>query len=186
MSENAFYGKYRGVVVSNKDPLSLGRIRARVPDILGNNLSGWALPCAPFGGKDMGFFALPAVGAGVWIEFEQGDPDYPIWSGCWWSNFADRPAELAVEPEKKVLIKTGGGHSILFDDSIPAKITIQTSGGQQIILSDELEGQITIQTAGGQKITLQLENIQIDNAADASIGLTGPSIALNKDALEVI
>lgn len=181
-----FYGKYRGVVTDNQDPLRLGRIRATVPDITGSDESGWAWPCAPFGGQGMGFFALPAVGSGVWIEFEQGQPDYPIWSGCWWSTVTDMPSELEVEPEKKVLIKTGGGHSILLDDSIPAKITIQTTGGQKIILSDDAGGQIIIQTTPEQKIILQTASIQIDNAADASIELTGPSIALNKDALEII
>jgi uncharacterized protein involved in type VI secretion and phage assembly len=186
MSGISFYGKYRGVVTDNQDPLRIGRICATVPDVMGEDPSGWAWPCAPFGGKDQGFFALPAVGAGVWIEFEQGNADYPIWSGCWWSSPASMPAELAVEPEKKVLIKTGGGHSILLDDSVPAKITIQTTGGQKIILSDEVGGQITIQTAPGQRIILQTADIQIDNAADASIGLTGPSVVLNKDALEVI
>ena len=79
-----FYGKYRGVVTDVKDPLMLGRIKANVPDVMGDQESGWAMPCMPFGGSSMGFYALPGVGAGVWIEFEQGDPDYPIWSGCWW------------------------------------------------------------------------------------------------------
>ena len=61
----------------------LGRIQAKVPDVLGDDESGWAMPCVPFGGSGVGFFVLPAVGAGVWIEFEHGDPDYPIWTGCW-------------------------------------------------------------------------------------------------------
>ena len=88
MNGNAFYGKYRGVVTDNMDPLMTGRIRARVADVLGDGESGWAMPAAPFGGNGMGFFALPDVGAGVWIEFEHGDPDFPIWTGVWWGSAA--------------------------------------------------------------------------------------------------
>ena len=78
---STFYGKYRGLVTDIQDPLMLGRIKAQVPDVMGSDDSGWAMPCAPFGGSQAGFFALPVVGAGVWIEFEHGDPDYPIWAG---------------------------------------------------------------------------------------------------------
>jgi len=70
-----FYGKYRGKVTNNQDPSKTGRIRARVPDVLGDQESGWALPARPFGAAAWVFFALPQVDMGVWIEFEHGDPD---------------------------------------------------------------------------------------------------------------
>ena len=79
-----FYGKYRGVVTENKDPLMLGRIRATVPAVLGDRETGWALPCAPYGGDGVGFVFLPPNETNVWIEFEGGNPDLPIWSGCFW------------------------------------------------------------------------------------------------------
>ena len=101
-----FFGKYRGVVTDIQDPLQQGRIRARVPDVLGDNESGWAMPCFPFAGSGMGFFGLPKVGAGVWIEFEHGDPDYPIWSGCWYGDTSEVPSALLAPPYKKVLIAT--------------------------------------------------------------------------------
>lgn len=72
----AFYGKYRATVTDIQDPLTMGRVKAKVPDVFGDDESGWAMPCAPFSGNSVGFFALPAVGAGVWIEFEHGDLDY--------------------------------------------------------------------------------------------------------------
>ena len=165
MSGN-FYGKYRGKVTDIQDPLMIGRIRANVPDVLGDLDSGWAMPCAPFGGKGMGFFALPSVDAGVWIEFEQGDPDYPIWSGCWFGSVAEVPPLLLAPPYKKLMIKTEGGNSILLDD---------TPG----------IGGITLETSGGQTIKILGTGIEIDNGMGGAIKLTGPQISMNNGALDV-
>ncbi|HEX6711020.1 MAG TPA: phage baseplate assembly protein V [Rubrobacter sp.] len=162
-----FYGKYRGVVTDNKDPLMTGRVKARVPDVMGDKETGWAMPCAPFGGSGVGFFALPTVGAGVWIEFEHGDPDYPVWSGCWFGSAADMPPILLAPPYKKTLIKTEGGNSVLLDD---------TPG----------IGGITLETSGGQKVVMNATGIEITNGQGASIKLTGPQVSINGGALEVI
>ena len=164
--ENTFFGKYRGIVTSVQDPLMMGRIKANVPDVLGGHESGWAMPCAHFSGNGVGFFTLPTVSAGVWIEFEQGDPDYPVWSGGWWGSKNEMPSALPPAPDKKVMIITDGGHSILLDD---------TPG----------TGGITLQTAGGQKIMLSDSGIEIDNGQGASIKLTGPQVSINDGALEV-
>jgi uncharacterized protein involved in type VI secretion and phage assembly len=163
-----FFGKYRGIVTDNQDPLMIGRIRAKVPDVMGDQESGWAMPCAPFGGTGMGFFAVPKVGAGVWIEFEHGEPDYPIWSGCWWGSVAEMPPTLLAPPppSKKVMLKTEGGHTILIDD---------TPG----------IGGITIETSTGQKIKLGATGIEIDNGMGATIKLTGPQVSVNNGALAV-
>ena len=80
-----FYGKYRGKVLDNVDPLVLGRLLAYVPSVPGAALN-WAMPCVAFAGVQQGFFAMPQIDANVWIEFEGGDPNYPIWSGCFWSE----------------------------------------------------------------------------------------------------
>lgn len=163
---NPFYGKYRGVVTDNQDPSQMGRIRANVPDVYGDLESGWAMPAAPFGGNGLGFFAVPAEGAGVWMEFECGDPDYPIWSGCWWGSASEMPSVLASGADTKVLIKTKGGHSILFDD---------TSGGAGI----------TLETSGGQKIVINSDGIEITNGKGASIKLSNSKVSINGNALEV-
>jgi len=89
--ERQALGKYRGVVTNNVDPLQLGRIRARVPDVLGDDESAWAIPCVPCDLSNEISSALPNVGAEVWIEFEQGDTDHPIWTGCFYSNAAETP-----------------------------------------------------------------------------------------------
>ena len=174
MMKKTFYGKYRGVVTKINDPRMIGRVRATVPDVMGDKESGWAMPSAPFGGNGMGFFALPKVGTGVWIEFECGDPDYPIWSGCWFGSKDEMPPVLLTEPPgspfktpaKKVLLKTEGGHSILLDDT-PGK------------------GGITLETSDGQKIVMSASGIEIDNGRGASIKLTGPQVSVNGGALEV-
>lgn len=81
-----FFGKYRGTVVDNEDPLVQGRLIVNVPDVLGLLPSTWATPCLPFAGILMGQFVRPEIGAGVWVEFEQGDPQMPIWTGCYWGD----------------------------------------------------------------------------------------------------
>jgi uncharacterized protein involved in type VI secretion and phage assembly len=162
-----FFGKYRGTVTDIQDPLMMARVRAKVPDVFGDQESGWAMPCLPFAGSGMGFFALPKVGAGVWIEFEHGDPDYPIWAGCWIGSLAEAPPEWLVPPYKKVILKTEGGHSIVLDD---------TPG----------IGGITLQTSGGQKIVMNATGIEITNGQGGTIKLTGPQVSINNGALEVI
>ena len=165
---STFYGKYRGTVTDIQDPLMMHRIRAKVPDVMGDQESGWAMPCIPFGGSGMGLFGLPKVGAGVWIEFEHGDPDYPIWSGCWWGTAAEFPPTLLAPPPaaKKLMIKTESGHTLLIDD---------TPG----------IGGITLETASGQKLVLNALGIEIDNGMGGSIKLTGPQVSVNGGALEV-
>jgi uncharacterized protein involved in type VI secretion and phage assembly len=163
-----FFGKYRGVVTDNNDPMMLGRVRARVPDVTGSAESGWAMPCAPSGGKSTGFFAVPSTGAGVWIEFEHGDPDYPIRSGCWWGGQSEMPSKLLSPPppSKKLMLITEGGHSVLLDD---------TAGS----------GGITLQTSGGAKIVLGDQGIEIDNGKGGKVKLSGSQVSINDGALEV-
>lgn len=158
-----FYGKFRGVVTDNRDPLMLGRVKARVQDVLGKNDTGWALPSLPYAGKGVGLFLVPPVDASVWIEFEHGDPDYPIWTGCFWSQ-GELPANPAVA-EMKVL-KTDAGTITLND--------LPGAGG------------ITIETAAGMKIVINMQGIEINDGLNGSIKLTGPKVSINGNALEVI
>jgi uncharacterized protein involved in type VI secretion and phage assembly len=162
--DGRFYGKYRATVSDNNDPLQIGRIKADIVDL---GESGWAMPCAPVAGSGMGMFALPPTGAGVWIEFEHGDPDYPIWTGCWWGSAAHMPTDVLTPPQTgKLLLRTDGGTSILLDD---------TPG----------VGGITLQTSGGQRIVVSATSIEIDNGTGASITLSGPQVSVNGGALEV-
>src|SRR2546425_7995060 len=94
-----FLGKFRGKVENNIDPLQLGRVQVSVPAVLGEGQLSWAMPCAPFAGSSVGFFTIPPVGASVWVEFEGGDPDYPIVSGGFWGA-GEVPALPAVAQMK--------------------------------------------------------------------------------------
>jgi hypothetical protein len=91
---NQYFGIYRGVVINNSDPMQLGRVLAQVPDVLGTVSTSWAMPCVPCGLLNKVGSALPQIGASVWIEFEQGNPDHPVWIGCFYTNAAETPPAL--------------------------------------------------------------------------------------------
>ncbi|BAY24877.1 Rhs element Vgr protein [Calothrix sp. NIES-2100] len=107
-SMEKFFGKYRGQVTNSQDPLNLGRIQVRVAAIYGEGIENWALPATPYAGKDIGFFTVPPVGSNVWVEFEGGDTDYPIWSGCFWGEGELPQAARVSEPDKVQVLKTNG------------------------------------------------------------------------------
>src|SRR5688500_9658951 len=150
MNGPPFHGKLRGVVSDNSDPNNMGRIRARVAEVFGENESGWALPALPYAGKSVGLFLIPPTNASVWIEFEHGDPEYPVWTGCFWAQ-GEVPASPA-NADMKVL-KTN-----------VATITINDSAGS---------GGITIETTAGMKIVMDSSSIEVTNGQGASIKLSG-------------
>lgn len=164
-----YLGKFRGMVVNNIDPMQQGRLQVQVPDVLGLNSLNWALPCLPFTGRQMGFWALPQIGAGVWVEFEQGDPDFPIWTGCWYGNASEVPA----------LALTG----------LPASpsVLLQTQGQQTLMLSDVPgpTGGILLKTATGAMISINATGITISNGQGATIVMTGPTVTVNGGALAI-
>jgi hypothetical protein len=114
-----YYGKYRGSVKINVDPLRMGRIMVTVPDVYGPNVSTWAVPCLPAGGMVAGMYVAPPINAGVWVEFEQGDPDFPIWVGCWWGMTAETPmqSKTTVPGVAVITLETAGGKSIVLSDT---------------------------------------------------------------------
>ncbi len=139
-----YYGKYRGLVADNLDPDKLGRLRLRVPSLLGEATTGWALPCLPFGGLgDQGVFSVPEINARVWVEFEAGDMNHPIWTGTFWQG-EEIPGEAAKDAPTTRLIKTPAGHRLQFDDA---------SGGEKIILHHSSEAQIILDENGSIALT---------------------------------
>ncbi|MDD5094275.1 MAG: phage baseplate assembly protein V [Dehalococcoidia bacterium] len=158
-----FFGKYRGTVANNVDPMQQGRIQVNCPSVLGDGQMSWAMPCSPYAGSSVGLFTIPPAGANVWVEFEEGEPDYPIWSGCFWGT-GEVPASPAIAEMKVFKTDT-------------ATITINDTPGA---------GGIKIETTAGMKIEISATGIEINNGSGASIKLQGNKVTINDSALEVM
>jgi len=164
-----FLGKYRGTVVNNIDPMQVGRIQALVPDVSNIMLTSWATPCVPIAGNQMGTFFVPQVGAGVWIEFEHGNPDYPIWVGGYWGTAAEVPV-LALD-----------------GDPANPNIVLQTAGQNSVVISDlpGPTGGIILKSMTGASIIVNDTGIYIQNGKGASINMTGPTVTINNGAIVI-
>ncbi|HYO13999.1 MAG TPA: phage baseplate assembly protein V [Thermoanaerobaculia bacterium] len=108
--DRRFYGKYRGTVVTNIDPditAPPGRVLVWVDHIPGA-FPNWAMPCVPYAGLNVGFWAIPPTGASVWVEFEGGDPARPVWSGCFWqvTDFLLPRTKNPIAPAMAKIFKT--------------------------------------------------------------------------------
>lgn len=169
-SSTKYYGKYRGTVVQNIDPEQRGRIQAIVPDVSSLVPSTWATACVPLSGKSMGTYVVPQVGSGVWIEYEQGDADYPIWTGCFWGVAADvPPLALAGNPvSPSIVLQTGLQNTVLLSD-VPGP-----TGG------------IMLKSSTGAVIMVNDVGITISNGKGATIVMTGPTVSINNGALTVV
>ena len=167
--EGKYYGKYRGVVLNNVDPMQMGRLMIEVPDVTGLAPSSWAMPCVPIAGIQNGIVALPIIGSGVWVEFEQGDPDYPIWTGCFWGSAAEIPAlALTVPPAVP---------GITFQTPLQNGITINDVPGPT--------GGIMLKSTTGATIIVNDTGIYIQNGKGASIVMAGPTVTINNGALVI-
>jgi uncharacterized protein involved in type VI secretion and phage assembly len=169
-TQNRYYGKYRATVVSNVDPEQRGRIIAIVPDVLGAMPSSWAMPCLPLAGIQQGTYFIPQIGAGVWIEFENGDADHPIWTGCFWGSAAEVPAlALAGNPASP-------------------SIVLQTMAQNSLVISDlpGPTGGIMLKSTTGATIIVNDTGIYIQNGKGASLVMAGPSVTVNNGALVVV
>jgi uncharacterized protein involved in type VI secretion and phage assembly len=164
-----FYGKYRGLVLNNVDPMQKARLLVQVPDVLGLSTSSWAMPCVPLAGLQMGIFVVPVIGAGVWVEFEGGNPDYPIWTGGFWGSAAEVPP-LALA-------------------GLPASpnIVLQTTGQNTIVVSDlpGPTGGIMLKSTTGATLIVNDTGIYIQNGKGASLIMTGPTVTINNGALVI-
>jgi hypothetical protein len=171
-SERKFWGKYRGIVLQNIDPELRARIMCMVPDVLGPTPSTWCEACAPLAGPPgppMGVYLVPPIGAGVWIEFENGDPNFPIWTGCRF-NIGDPPplayAGLPVSPS--IVLGTTLQNTIAISD-LPGPI-----------------GGIILKSTTGASIIVNDTGIYIQNGKGAIMTMLGPAIDFNAGALTII
>jgi len=169
-----YYGKYRATVMNNLDPDQRGRLMLTVPDVLGDIPSSWAESCVPLAGPTgtpMGVYYVPPIGAGVWAEFEHGDPNRPIWSGCRWGAPSDVPSAAALgnPADPNLVIQSLLQQSIVISDMPPTPIT----------------GGIILQSTTGAMIVVNDSGIYINNGKGATVELIGPTVMINKTALTV-
>ena len=169
MSER-FFGKYRGLVLNNIDPMQMNRLQIQVPDVGGLIPVTWAMPCVPVAGIQNGMVALPMIGSGVWVEFEQGNPDYPIWVGCFWGSAAEVPALARATPP--------GVQAITFQTPLQNGLTISDLPGPT--------GGIMLKSATGATLIVNDTGIYIQNGKGAAIVMTGPTVIVNAGALTIV
>ena len=200
--ERNYYGKYRGFVVDNEDPESLGRLKLKVPSVLGNEVvTGWALPCMPYGGDmNQGMLFIPEVDAGVWVEFEEGDLEFPVWVGAFWSkpddtselpkpNDAEGAEEEEVQsPVTRKIIKTLKGHTIQFEDKDGEEmITIvhKVDSDNQNVITLHSTG-ITMTDFTGNMIEMSDSAFTITSAVAFTIDASGQNVEIKASAIDLI
>jgi uncharacterized protein involved in type VI secretion and phage assembly len=205
------YGKYRGFVVDNQDPEKRGRLKLRVPSVLGDQDTDWALPCLPFGGAaGYGWFVIPNPDAQLWVEFEEGDIHRPIWTGTFWQQDSDVPEDASKDEPTTRLLATPGGHILQFDDEdgeekfrlhhpADAEVVIDkngsitlTDGGGASITMDAQASKIVVEDANGNTITMDSSGTVVEDAnsnkiemASAGITVTAPKVLVKASQVDL-
>jgi uncharacterized protein involved in type VI secretion and phage assembly len=160
--ESRFFGKYRATIVNSEDATSRGRVKVRVPAVMGS-AEIWALPCLPLAGPGMGAYLIPEVGAGVWVEFEAGDPSYPIWSGGYWGD-GQAPVDNEGTSASATLkvIRSKEGLMVTLNDKEQV-ITVSDKEGKNVVTIDVTAGKITVK--GATKAIVEAPQIElVENA----------------------
>jgi hypothetical protein len=178
-----YFGKYRGTVINNVDPELKGRLLVEVPDVLSLLPSTWAEPCVPLAGPTgppMGVYLVPPIGAGVWVEFEKGDPNLPVWSGCRWGSASDVPlaAQAGNPADPNIVIQSLLQQAIVVSDMPP-------SAPPPVMPPTPPTGGIILRSTTGAFIVVNDAGIFISNGKGATIELLGPSVMINKVAFVV-
>ncbi len=167
-----YFGKYRGTVSDNSDPTGRGRLKVKVPAVLGE-LELWAMPCVPYAGAGVGFYCLPEPATGVWVEFEAGDPSYPIWSGCFWAD-----GELPDDDDPAVKVWRTESLTLRLDDGAD-ELLAEASSGSKLTLAGEVRSE-----SGGASHEVGSGGVIADSGSGKT-ELAGATFKVNNGALEV-
>lgn len=168
-----FFGKYRGTVSDNADPTDRGRIKVKVPAVLGA-VEAWAMPCVPYAGQGVGFYSLPASGTGIWVEFEAGDPSYPIWTGCFWAD-----GELPDPGGAAVKIWKTDKVTLRIDDSAD-ELKMETTSESKVTLASDIKSE-----SGGATHTVGSAGV-VSELGAGKVEVASASVKVNSGAMEVM
>lgn len=202
--ETKRYGKYRGIVADNKDPDHRGRLKLRIPSVLNNDKTDWAMPCLPFGGYEkMGFFMIPEIGSQVWVEFEEGDINSPIWTGTFWQQETDVPPEVKKDEPTTRLLQTRSGHFLQFEDEknnekirlfhkadaelmmdSQGRISIKDASGNALALDAEMN-EITIEDCNGNRVVMNSRGTSVEDASGNRIEMNMGGITIDSTRIVV-
>jgi len=154
-----YFGKYRGEVTDTNDSTNRARLKVKCSAVLGEQ-EVWAMPAVPYAGDGIGLFALPAAGSSVWVEFEGGEINQPIWAGCFWK---DGEIDSGDAKEGVMFLKTPG-------------VTIRVDNDQ---------GTVEIEASGGAKITLDSNGITLE-APEVSLSANGAAAKLSASGFDAM
>ncbi|MEM6635164.1 MAG: phage baseplate assembly protein V [Pseudomonadota bacterium] len=196
----SYFAKYRAFVSDNQDPENLGRLKLTIPSVLGEAASDWALPCVPYGGGgDFGMLAVPPIGAQVIVEFLEGDISSPVWTGTFWRQASEMPAEYAATTTK--ILKTESGHVLTFEDEDGAEqITLQSTAEAELVMDpdggiqltdsqgatvtlDASAGEITVADANGNSMVMGASGITCTDANGNEIKTSGGGVDIKASAI---
>lgn len=173
-TKKRFFGKYRGTVqpMDNDDPR--GRLLVTIPAVLGEE-KVLAMPCVPYAGDGVGFYALPPAGSGIWCEFEGGDPSYPIWVGCFWAD-----NQLPDATDQNIKIWKTRQLTLRLDDNND-EILAEASSGSKLTIVDKVES-----VSGQGKHTVESSGVISESGGTGKVEVTSSSVKVNSGAFEVM
>ena len=167
-----YFAKYRGTVIDNSDPTGRGRLQVRVPAVLGD-LQVWAMPCVPYAGAGVGFYSLPEPGTGVWLEFEGGDPSYPIWVGCFWAD-----DQLPDESDAQIKIWKTASLTLRLDDT-NNELLAEAGSGSKVTIAADVKTE-----SGGSAHTVGSGGV-VSDGGGGKVEVSAVSVKVNDGAMEV-
>lgn len=167
------YGKYAGKVTSTDDTQKLGRVQVSCDAVLGSE-QVWARPCVPYAGPGVGFFFIPPVGAGVWVEFEGGDVSRPIWVGCYWAQ-NDLPADAASADIKLIVTDKA---TLKIDDS-SGEVVVKNTNDATVTWNNDVktEAGSATHTVGGGGV--------VSESSPGKVEVGSAGVTINNGAFKV-